>query len=78
MIQPTSLVRKRFREFLLAVAAVHVVAIAVYYALGIERAPVVRQQLFAWVWMGATVVVVLVGLQRIKRARGTAKRGRVA
>jgi hypothetical protein len=76
--EPPSLVRKRFREFLLGVAALHVTAIVLYYGLGIARAPVVRQQLFAWVWMGATVVVVLVGLQRVKRARRAVRRGSVA
>ena len=78
MTAPPSLVRKRFREFLLGVAAVHVSAIALYYALGIARAAVARQQLFAWVWMGATVVVVLVGLQRVKRARSAVRRRPVA
>ena len=28
-----------------------------------------RQRMFAWVWMGVTVAVVFVGLQRLKRAR---------
>ena len=65
--------RKRFLEFLLGVGVLHAAAIALYYALGIARSPVARQQLFAWTWMGATVVVVLVGLQRIKRARRPSK-----
>jgi len=71
---PTSPARKRFREFLLGVAALHVAAIALYYALGIGGAPAARQRMFAWVWMGATVAVVFVGLQRIKRARGGGRR----
>ena len=70
MTTPTSLTRKRFREFLLSVAALHVTAIALYYALGIGRAPAARQRMFAWVWMGATVALVFLGLQRIKRVRG--------
>ena len=61
--------RQRFLEFLLSVAAVHGVAIALYYALDLPHAPAARQRLFAWIWMGATVLVVFVGLQRIKRAR---------
>jgi len=65
--------RRRFREFLVSVAVLHVAAISLYYALGIARSPVARQQVFAWIWMGATVVVVLVGLQRIKRARRPAR-----
>ena len=66
----TSPATKRFREFLLSVAALHVAAIALYYALEIGHSPAARQRMFAWVWMGATVAVVLVGIQRIKRARG--------
>ena len=69
-MQPqTSLARKRFRQFLLSVAAVHLVAIAGYYALGVQRAPTRFQRVYAWTWMGATVAVVIIGLQRVKRAR---------
>lgn len=64
-----SLARRRFLEFLVSVTAVHVVAIAIYHAVGIARATDRQQQLFAWVWMVVTVAVVFVGLQRIKRAR---------
>jgi hypothetical protein len=67
--QPFSPVRRRFLEFLIGVAAVHVVAITIYYAADIARTSARQQRLFAWVWMGATVLVVFVGLQRIKRAR---------
>jgi hypothetical protein len=63
-------VRKRFREFVIAMVLLHVAAISLYYALGVPRAPTSRQRLFAWIWMGATVFVVFVGLQRIKRTRG--------
>ena len=66
----TSLARKRFRQFLLAVAALHVAAIAAYYALDVPGAAPRVQRTYAWVWMGLTVFVVLAGLQRIKRARG--------
>jgi hypothetical protein len=66
---PPSLARRRFRQFLLAVASVHVVAIAGYYALDIGSAPARVQRWYAWIWMGLTVLVVLTGLQRIKRAR---------
>jgi hypothetical protein len=65
-----SAARQRFLQFLVSVAAVHVVAIGLYYALGIAHGSTQRQRMFAWVWMGATVLVVFVGLQRIKRARG--------
>lgn len=69
MTQPISPVRRRFLQFLVGVAAVHVVAIAIYYAADIAHATASQQRLFAWVWMGATLLVVFVGLQRIKRAR---------
>jgi uncharacterized membrane protein YdjX (TVP38/TMEM64 family) len=74
--QPRSLVRQRFREFLLATAVLHVCAIAAYYALGIAAAPARTQRLFGWGWMALTVAVVVVGLQRIKRARREAGGGR--
>jgi hypothetical protein len=61
--------RRRFLQFLVSVAMVHVIAIALYYALGVQRMPTREQRTFAWGWMGVTVGVVLVGLQRIKRAR---------
>ena len=61
--------RRRFLELLVSVAAVHIIAIAIYYALDIPQAPARRQQFYAWGWMAVTVAVVFVGLQRIKRAR---------
>lgn len=61
--------RRRFLEFLVAVAVLHGAAIALYYTLGIPRAPTSRQRIFAWTWMGLTVFVILLGLARIKRAR---------
>lgn len=61
--------RKRFLQFLLSVALLHVAAIAAYYLLDVARAPARFQRIYAWAWMGLTVVVVGVGLQRIKRAR---------
>ena len=61
--------RRRFLEFLTAIAVLHAAAIAAYYLLDIQAAPPGRQRAYAWTWMGLTVVVVVVGLQRIKRAR---------
>ena len=62
-------VRRRFLEFLVAVTLVHVVALALYYGLGVSRMPTSTQRFFGWGWMAATVLAVIVGLQRIKRAR---------
>jgi hypothetical protein len=67
--RPDTPARKRFREFLIAIVVLHVAALALYYALAIERRPTSLQRMFAWIWMGATVLLVFVGLQRIKRAR---------
>ena len=66
-------VRRLFLVFLVSVAAVHVVAITLYYAADIPHAAAARQRIFAWVWMAATVTVVLIGLQRLKRARRAAR-----
>jgi hypothetical protein len=63
------LARQRFKQFIVSVAALHVAAIALFYALDLRHASPDRQRLFAWIWMGATVLVVLVGLRRIRRAR---------
>jgi hypothetical protein len=67
--KPKSPVRRSFLQFLVSVAVVHVVAIALYYGLDVSQAAPDTQRRFGWVWMGATVGVVLVGLQRLKRAR---------
>jgi uncharacterized membrane protein YdjX (TVP38/TMEM64 family) len=71
--QPTKPVaspaRRALREFAIAIVVLHLVAIAVYYALGIATRPERLQRLYAWGWMGLTVVVVFAGLQRLKRAR---------
>ena len=74
---PLTATRRRFLELLVGVAIVHAVAIALYYALDIPRTPGQTQRLFAWVWMGVTVVVVLIGVQRLKRARTKGQAGRI-
>lgn len=68
-----SATRRRFLEFLASVAAVHVIAIALYYGLDIARASVSQQRTFAWGWMAVTVAAVVIGLQRLKRARRAAR-----
>ena len=74
----TSPVRRRFLEFLISVALVHVIAIALYYGTDVAHATAARQRVFGWLWMGATVVVVFIGLQRLKRARVAARAARRA
>jgi hypothetical protein len=65
----TTPARRRFLEFLVSVAIVHVIAIALYYGLDMPGASAGTQRAFAWVWMFVTVAVVLIGVQRLKRAR---------
>ena len=71
--QPTrpapSPARRALRDFAIAIVALHLVAIALYYALAIPAKPERVQRLYGWGWMGLTVVAVFAGLQRIKRAR---------
>jgi hypothetical protein len=66
--------RRRFLQLLVSVAVLHGVAIAGYYLLDIPRAPADRQRIYAWAWMAFTVAVVVVGLQRLKRARRSGRR----
>lgn len=66
---PITATRRRFLELLVSVVVVHAIAIALYYALDLPRTPARTQRIFAWVWMGLTVAVVLVGVQRLKRSR---------
>lgn len=66
--------RRRFLELLGGVVVLHTLAIALYYATDIPHAPATAQRVFAWVWMGLTVTMIVAGLQRIKRARRAAPR----
>jgi uncharacterized membrane protein len=68
-LKQLSPVRRKFLEFLLAVALVHVIAIVLYYGLDVSRADPSMQRRFGWIWMGVTVAVVVFGLRRLKRAR---------
>jgi hypothetical protein len=67
--------RRRFLELLVSVAMVHGVAIALYYGLDAAHWAARVQRWFAWGWMAVTAAVVLVGLQRLKRARRAARSG---
>jgi len=67
--RPLTFARRRFLEFIVAIVVLHTLAIAAYYLIDIPSAPQRHQKLYAWAWMVLTAVVVLGGLQRIKRAR---------
>lgn len=69
----TTPMRRRFLQFLVSVAIVHVIAIALYYGLDVPGAPARTQRVFAWGWMLVTVAVVLIGVQRLKRARRSSR-----
>jgi hypothetical protein len=73
MTNAQSRVRRSFLQFLLSVAAVHVVAITGYYLFDVAQAAAWTQRVFGWTWMGATIAVIVIGLQRIKRARRAAR-----
>ena len=60
---------------LVSVVALHTAAMALYYAMDIAHAAARAQRVFAWTWMGLTIAVVILGLQRIKRTRRAARRG---
>ena len=61
--------RRALRDFTIAVVALHVVAIGVYYGLDVAARPERVQRMYAWGWMALTVGVVFVGLRRIKKLR---------
>lgn len=67
--RPLTIARRRFLEFIAAIVVLHTLAMAAYYLIDIPSAPQRHQKLYAWAWMVLTAVVVLVGLQRIRRAR---------
>lgn len=69
-----TLFRRRFLELFVSVVVLHTLAIGLYYAVDIPHAAARAQRIYGWLWMGLTVVVVLVGLQRLKRARRSARR----
>lgn len=64
-----TLVRRRLLEFIVAIAVLHGIAIALYHGLDIERRPTATQQYYAWGWLALSAVVTLVGLRRFHRAR---------
>lgn len=66
--------RRRFLEFIVAIGVLHAIAIAAYYLFDVPQAPLRQQRIYGWAWMALTVAVVVVGLQRIKRARRIVRR----
>lgn len=68
--------RRHLLFMMLGVVAVHALAIALYYVLGVERRPPAFQKVFTGLWMFATLPVVLVGLARVRAARLRARHAR--
>ena len=61
--------RRHLLHMVIGVVAVHAIAVALYYALGVEQRPPNFRRVFTGIWMVATLPVVLVGLSRIRRTR---------
>ena len=68
--------RRHLMHMMLGVLAVHMLGIALYYALGVEQRPSDFRRVFAGLWIAATLPVVLVGLSRIRAARLRARHAR--
>lgn len=68
--------RRHLMHMMLGVLAVHAIAIALYYALGVEQRPPTFRKVFTGIWMVATLPVVLVGLTRVRAARVRARHAR--
>ena len=68
----TPLSRKILLTMVSLVLALHVVAITLYYALGIARRPNQIQMGFVVLWMLATLGIVLVYMKRIRKIRDAA------
>lgn len=61
--------QRELLRFVLTVLALEVVAIGIFYAADIESAPGGTRRAYMLIWTAASLVVVLTGLQRIRRAR---------
>ena len=68
--------RRTLLSLVLGVVALDVVMLGVRAALGVEGWPLRRQQVFTAVWVGLTLAVVIVFLQRIRAARVRSRRAR--
>ncbi len=68
--------RRLLLRMVLAVVAVHAVAIGLYHALEIERRPQRTRNVFVVAWTLATLPVVLVGMTSIRKVRLRARHAR--
>ena len=68
--------RRHFMHMMLGVLAVHALGLALFYGLDVERRPTNFRRIFAGLWVGATLPVVLIGLARIRAARLRARHAR--
>jgi uncharacterized integral membrane protein len=74
---PTPAEQKKTLLMLVAmVAAVHSIAIAVYYGLHVADRPLKTQQVFVGAWVIATLIVITPMMKRIRRARRRMSRKR--
>ena len=64
-----TLAQRELLRFFLTVVALEVVAIGIFYAAGIEHASKRVRTTYMFAWMAITLVIVLTGLRRVRRAR---------
>ena len=76
MAMPKRDVRKHLMIMVGLILAIDAIAILIFRTMGIEDAPRDRKMLFTGVWTGLSLIVVLNGLYRIRRARNIGARTR--
>jgi hypothetical protein len=67
---PASPVRAAVVQLVIGVVALDAVFIGVHFLTGMRAAPQGTRLAFTAIWTALTLVVVLVGLARVRRARG--------
>jgi type VI protein secretion system component VasK len=67
---PASPVRSAVVQLVVGIVALDAVFIGVHYLAGMRTAPQATRLVFTGIWTALTLVVVLVGLARVRRARG--------
>ena len=66
---PRSAARKAFTWFAGSVLVLHTVAIILWSVLDVRRRAPAVQNGFAGVWVAITIVLIIVGLRRVRAAR---------
>jgi uncharacterized BrkB/YihY/UPF0761 family membrane protein len=69
-------IRRPVMSLVLGIVAVHAVAIAAFYALGITSRPASWRYAFGGAWIALTLVIVLKSLAALRTARIRRRRAR--